>query len=177
MVKVFAYGSNLCLERLQARTPSARVVAVATLAGHALRWHKRSRDGSGKCDAFATGSDDDVIWGVVYELTPEDKLALDEFEGLGEDYFEKLVTVRTRDGDVLDAVAYVANPRLHDDSARPYHWYKGYVTTGAAQHGFPDEYRALLDAIEALDDVDRERHSREWAVLEAALRTVAGEKG
>ena len=69
MVKVFAYGPNLCIERLRARTPSARVALVGTLAGHSLRWHKKSRDGSGKCDAFATESGCDVVWGVVYELT------------------------------------------------------------------------------------------------------------
>jgi len=169
MVRVFAYGSNLCIERLRARTPSARVVAVATLGGHSLRWHKKSRDGSGKCDAYATGCDEDVVWGVVYELTPDDKLVLDEFEGLGEDYFEKIVRVTSRDGVVVEAIAYVANPRLLDESVRPYRWYKGFVTTGARQHGFPDDYRAFLEAVEEHDDANAERHSREWQVLAAAL--------
>src|SRR4051812_40930059 len=98
MIRVFSYGSNLCIERLRARTPSAVVVAVGTLPGHVLRWHKRSRDGSGKCNAYATGREDDIVWGVVYELTPADKLVLDVCEGLGEDYFEKSVEVRTQTG-------------------------------------------------------------------------------
>lgn len=177
MVKVFAYGSNLCIERLRARTPSARVVAVATLSGHALRWHKRARDGSGKCNVFASGLPDDVVWGVVYEITPDEKIVLDEYEGLGEDYFEKAVRVLTPDGVVVEAIAYVANPRLLDETVRPWRWYKGFVTTGAAQHGFPEDYRAALDAIEALDDHDSERHEREWSVLEAALRAIAGLRG
>ncbi|HXC52599.1 MAG TPA: gamma-glutamylcyclotransferase family protein [Candidatus Limnocylindrales bacterium] len=172
MVLVFAYGSNLCIERLHARTPSARVVSVATLAGHTLRWHKRSRDGSGKCDAFETGCEDDRIWGVVYELTPEDKIVLDAFEGLGEDYFEKTVTVRSPDGESFEATAYVANPELLDENVRPYRWYKGFVTTGAVQHEFPKEYLDVLEAVEEHDDVDRERHEREWTVLEAALRRL-----
>lgn len=171
-VRVFAYGSNLCIERIRARTPSARVIAVATLSGHCLRWHKKSRDGSGKCDAHATGADQDVVWGVVYELTEDDKLALDDCEGLGVDYFEKVVVVRTSDGTTIEATAYVANPQLLDDSVRPYRWYKGFVTAGAAQHGFPDEYRAALEETEEHHDPDAERHEREWAVLEAALRRL-----
>lgn len=173
MIKVFSYGSNLCIERLLARTPGARVVAVATLVGHRLRWHKKSRDGSGKCDAFPTGVAEDVVWGVVYELTPEEKIVLDGFEGLGEDYFEKVIRASTREGVVVEAVLYAANPQLLDETVRPWSWYKGFVTTGAVQHGFPDDYRAALDAIEARDDHDRERHAREWAVLEAAQRALA----
>jgi cation transport regulator ChaC len=175
VVLVFAYGSNLCIERLRARTPGARVFAVGTIAGHALRWHKRAPDGSGKCDAYETGCEDDVVWGVVYELTPEEKLVLDDFEGLGVDYFEKVVRVVSRDGAVCEAIAYVANPDLHDESVRPHRWYKGFVTTGAEQHGFPDEYRAMLAAIEEhhADDED-ERHAHEWRVLEAAIRLLRG---
>jgi len=175
MVRVFAYGSNLCIERLRARTPSARVSLVGTLAGHSLRWHKRSHDGSGKCDAFATDSGADVVWGVVYELTREDKVLLDGFEGLGEDYFEKVVNVRSRDGVVLDAIAYSANPALVADGLNPWHWYKGFVTTGASQHGFPLEYRRALEAVASRDDPDSGRHAREWSVLEAALRALRGD--
>lgn len=172
MVRMFAYGSNLCIERLRARTPSAMVLDTAMLDGHTLRWHKKSRDGSGKCNAFATGSLEDHVWGVVYELTPRDKAALDVFEGLGEDYFEKLVRVRAASGAAIEAVAYVANPLLLDETVRPYRWYKGYVVTGARQHGFPDAYRAALEAIEEHDDEDAERHAREWQVLEQALTRI-----
>jgi gamma-glutamylcyclotransferase (GGCT)/AIG2-like uncharacterized protein YtfP len=172
MAHVFAYGSNLCIQRLQARTPSARVVAVASLAGHALRWHKKSADGSGKCNVVATGSDADLVWGVVYELTPADKLMLDGFEGLGTHYFEKPVAVGTRDGELRSAIAYVANPRLVDDTLRPFLWYKSFVTTGARQHGLPSDYRAMLEAVEARDDANAERNARESAVLETALRAL-----
>jgi gamma-glutamylcyclotransferase len=172
MIKVFAYGSNLCIERLQARTPSARVLAVGTAQGHAFRWHKRCPDGSAKCDALATDAGSDQVWGVVYELTAADKLVLDGFEGLGEDYFETLVRVKTAAGDVHEAIAYTANPKLITPGLRPFHWYKGFVTTGAVQHAFPPEYRRLLDAIEAQDDPNLERHARESAVLEAARRRL-----
>lgn len=172
MIKVLAYGSNLCVERLHARTPSARVLAVGTVQGHALRWHKRCPDGSAKCDAYATDDGADRVWGVVYELTPADKVVLDGFEGLGEDYFEKVVRVVTPAGEVHEAIAYTANPKLIAPGLRPFHWYKGFVTMGALQHSFPAEYRHALDAVEAQDDLNRERHARESAVLEAARRRL-----
>lgn len=177
MVRVFAYGSNLCIERLQARTPGARVALVGTLAGHALRWHKRCPDGSGKCDAFATDDGQDVVWGVVYEMTPEEKRALDGFEGLGHDYFEKVVSVRTADDVAVEAIAYAANPALLDPSLVPFHWYKGFVTAGAVQHGFPVEYRRLLESIESREDPNAARLAREQAVLDSALRRLGSPQG
>ncbi|HYC56736.1 MAG TPA: gamma-glutamylcyclotransferase family protein [Candidatus Binatia bacterium] len=168
-VLVFAYGSNLCIERLAARTPSARVVATGALRGHRLCWHKRSRDGSGKCNALATGSQKDVVWGAVYELDPDDKAALDRFEGLGIDYFTKSVVIEGSSGQSWSAIVYVANPELLDEEARPYQWYKSLVTGGARHHGLPDDYCAMLEAIEAAQDPDVQRHHREMAVL-AALR-------
>ena len=49
----FAYGSNMPSARLRGRCPSARAIGIAELRGHELRWHKRSKDGSGKCDIVA----------------------------------------------------------------------------------------------------------------------------
>lgn len=172
MVRVFAYGSNLCVERLRARVPDAAVLAVATLAGHALRWHKAGRDGSAKCDAVATGDDADVVWGVVYEVTPRGKAALDRFEGLGVEYFEKSVVVRARDGRPVDAVVYVANPARLDAAMRPYDWYRGFVVAGARQHGFPADYVAALEAVVFREDTDAARRAREFPVLESALRAL-----
>ena len=176
MVKVFAYGSNLCVERLRARTPSARVVAVGTIAGHDLRWHKKSlSDGSGKCDAYATGREEDLVWGVVYELTLDEKLVLDGFEGLGVDYFEKVVRVQPREdaaAEPVEAIAYVANMEHSDPGVRPWTWYRGFVVTGARQHRFPPEYLARLEACPAMDDPDPARHAREWAVLSKALAAL-----
>ena len=55
-VRYFAYSSNMLTDRLRERVPSATAIGIGQLAGHSLRWDKRSeRDGSGKCDAEATG--------------------------------------------------------------------------------------------------------------------------
>jgi cation transport regulator ChaC len=128
----FAYGSNMLTARLRERVPSATAIGIGQLVGHALRWDKRSwRDGSGKCDAEATGRHDDVVWGVVFELDPEDKPALDKAEGVGAGYLEKTVNVLMEAGRV-PAVTYYATDK--DASLRPYRWYKALVIAGAREH-------------------------------------------
>lgn len=169
-VRVFAYGSNLCVARMLARAPGARVLATGRISGHALRWHKKGRDGSGKCDAVETGAGADEVWGAVYEMTEADKRALDRFEGLGEHYFEKTVVVRTGDGREIDAGVYVASPRWIDDGARPWRWYLEHVLAGAREHGLPPPYVAALERVPADDDPDRARHARESAIRSAATK-------
>jgi len=164
-VLVFAYGSNVCVQRIRARTPSAEVVAVASLAGHRLAFHKRSRDGSAKVDAVVCGTHDVRLWGVVYELSRRDKKILDGFEGLGRDYFERIVEVEAVDGALHRAWIYTANPVHIDATVLPWSWYKRFVLEGALQHGFPRDYVAAIERVEALDDPDHARHEAELSVL------------
>ena len=158
----FAYGSNLHTRRLRARTPSARFVAVASLPGHQLRFHKKSdRDGSGKCDAYRTGRAEDVVLGVVWELDPEDKNRLDEIEGVGAGYTVESVEVVTADG-ALAAFTYRAEPHCIDASVRPFEWYKRYVVEGAREHGLDSAYVEGIEGVVADRDPDRERARGHW---------------
>jgi hypothetical protein len=143
--------------RLRERVPSATAIGVGELLGHALRWDKRSwRDGSGKCDAEATGAQNDVVWGAVFELDPKDKPALDQAEGLGAGYMEKAVNVMTEAGPVT-AVTYYATDK--DTSLRPYRWYKALVIAGAREHGLPPSYRSRLELVVTVSDPDPARAS------------------
>ena len=103
-----AYGSNLCTGRLRRRVPSARPLFVTKLDGHKLKFHKRSVDGTGKADAFETGQQADVVWGVLFDLDEKDKTALDDAEGLGEGYAEKTVVLRDCGEREYAASTYVA---------------------------------------------------------------------
>jgi hypothetical protein len=149
--------------RLRERVPSATAIGIGQLVGHALRWDKRSwRDGSGKCDAEATGRQDDVVWGVVFELDPEEKPSLDNAEGLGAGYMEKTVHVLTEAGSVT-AVTYNATDK--DPSLRPYHWYKALVIAGAREHGLPPSYRSRLELVVTVSDPDATRASTHKELL------------
>ena len=145
-VLVFAYGSNLCRERLIARVGPIETVAVARLDAHRLCFHKRGRDGSGKADAFFTGDPADRIWGVVYGMTESAKRELDRIEGVGCGYVVAPVDLTTVGGQRLRAWLYLAEPAWIDASLRPAAWYRALIVTGARQHGLPAAYVAELEA-------------------------------
>lgn len=150
-----AYGSNLHPSRLRERVPSARLLGTVELPYRAVRFSKRSVDGSGKC-TIGPGSPSQSAHAAVYRIDPRQRQALDRAEGLGAGYAEKRETVSVA-GQVLDAFYYVATADWLDDSLQPYHWYKELVLAGARYHGFPQQYIAALEQVDAVDDPDRER--------------------
>ena len=79
----FAYGSNLHPVRLMERVPSAEFVGVIKQPRYRLAFHKKSRDGSGKCNILESDSELDQVFGVIYQLNPLHKNDLDRFEGNG----------------------------------------------------------------------------------------------
>ena len=169
-VKYFAYGSNLCSARLRERAPSAAVIAVARLRAHVLRFHKIGfRDGSGKCNAFATDVAADVIWGAVYEIEPTDKSRLDRAEGLGLGYLERGVEVDASVG-LISATTYVATPDAIRSGLRPFSWYRDFVVAGANEHDLPLEYVGAIRAAVVVQDPNEDRAAKNEQVLSSAKR-------
>jgi gamma-glutamylcyclotransferase len=158
----FAYGSNMSSKRLQARVPSARVVSTATLAGHALRFHKKSHDGSAKCDAYQTDNPADTVIGVLYLIDPDEKPALDSAEGLGHGYEIKQVELILSEGKRLSAFTYYATDL--DNGLLPYPWYKNHVLQGALENNLPEAYLENIKAVKTMVDTDKARHQREMAI-------------
>lgn len=171
IMKIFAYGSNMCTARLQARVPSARPVGVAMLPGHALRFHKRGwRDGSGKGDAARCGDAGAVVHGVVFRIDPAEKAALDRIEGLGRGYDERGARVTAPDGVVHEAWMYQAARSAIDPAAVPFRWYRDLVLAGAREHGLPDDYvRDHIVAVPTCPDPDTARARRHGAIIDRAL--------
>ena len=95
---VYSYGSNMAIDRLRSRAPSARLLGAGWLQAHSLRWHKRGRDGSGKCDALFTGKPEDILWGAVFRIKACDRLSLDQAEHLGIGYQIRIVEVNLAEG-------------------------------------------------------------------------------
>ena len=160
----FSYGSNMSSRRLRHRVPAANFVTTATLYGHDLRFHKRSLDGSAKCDAYKTGDDTDSIIGVVFDLTESEKPILDTYEGLGHGYDKKIIEVETDSGHIIEAMTYYA--LIIDPALKPYHWYKQHVLRGAMEHELPEEYTKHILGIDSLEDPDTSRHEREMAIYQ-----------
>ena len=150
--RYFAYGSNMSSARLRQRTPSARALGIASLPGHALRWHKLGRDGTGKCDIARCGEGaNEVVWGVLYEIAVAEKEALDRIEGLGIGYSEAQVCVKTGAGGVW-ALTYRAKPGRIEPSLKPLPDYKAHVLAGAVEHGLPAHYVAALRQVAVVSE-------------------------
>ena len=166
----FAYGSNLHPLRLQQRVPSSQAVGVAVLSQHQLRWHKRGRDGSGKCDAFFTGNKNDQLIGVVYSLLAVEKHLLDHAEGLGNGYYLAAATLQVN-GQALDTFFYQAEDAHIDGNLQPYEWYHQLVLHGGRIHDLPASYIKHIAAVSTMPDGDQTRsvlHQRiiaDYAVL------------
>lgn len=159
----FAYGSNMSAARLGERCPSARAIGSAELPGHELRWHKRSKDGSGKCDIVPSDAADACVFGVLYEIAAHEKTELDRAEGLGAGYEEVEIEV-LRGNRRVTAKAYKATAT--DSTLRPYTWYRALVIAGAKEHELPDPYVAGLESVPADEDENRARHDERIALIE-----------
>ena len=159
----FAYGSNMSASRLRERVPSAEALGCFALNGHDLRFHKSSKDGSGKCDAYLTQYDGNIIYGVLYKIDPMEKLALDKAEGLGHGYDQKEITVTASDGSSVAAITYVATNI--DGSLKPYSWYLNHVLVGAKEASLPSEYvEEKIKLIESVEDRDKVRDAKQRAI-------------
>ena len=144
--------------------PSAERLGLFILEQHVLRFHKISRDGSGKCDVFQTDDPDDSVFGALFKIDPGEKPVLDEIEGLGVGYEEKLVNVKNDVGDVIEAVTYYAT-RI-DPSLKPYSWYLNHVIVGAKEINVPAHYLKGIQSIESIEDRDTKRDAEQRAIHE-----------
>lgn len=125
--RYFAYGSNLWVPQMRSRCASARPVTTGVLEGWMIVYDKPSTDGSAKLNIRP--DPDGSVPGVVYELSDEDRPALDAAEPL---YEPIEVTVG---GDQLLTYTYQGEA----SERPPYDWYVAIVLLGASSHGLPTD--------------------------------------
>ena len=168
----FGYGSNMLTPRLQERIPSANPVQTATLRGYALQFHKRSRDGSGKCNVVPSSEEDARVHGVVFDVSSADLRTLDEAEQRGRGYERRSVVVRGPESE-LEAFAYVAQPAYVDDALLPYDWYHALVLAGAQEHDLPSPYVTQIEDVRSYPDPSEARRRKHRLLLhEAGFRLL-----
>jgi len=156
-----AYGSNLHPLRLVLRVPNARLVGTTRLEQYRLTFHKRSTDGSSKCNLDFTDSHTHVMHGAVYYIPENEVHLLDTAEGLGNGYYKQQLNVNVGD-EILDVFVYLASRTHLVTDLEPYHWYKGFVIAGARKHQFPTEYLdQIVDVASKHDPKDSRRNEME----------------
>lgn len=92
-----AYGSNMNVEQMQHRCPTAKVVTSMFLEGYRLRFM------GGHYSAVATiePSDDDLVPITVWEIYPEDERNLDIYEGYPHLYRKETLKLKLGKKDIL----------------------------------------------------------------------------
>lgn len=168
----FAYGSNMLTERLHKRCPSARPLGNAVAEGFSLSFSKRSKDGSGKAMLVKTDEVTQTAYGVLFEISQNERTKLDKAEGEGKGYKrdDAFRVVRIADGKELTISTYQASPQVCDKGLVPYDWYHALILAGALQHHLPDLYINELRNVAVQKDPKPERLERQQAlrVLECA---------
>ncbi|MDW7691586.1 gamma-glutamylcyclotransferase family protein [Flammeovirgaceae bacterium SG7u.111] len=162
---IFSYGSNMNLNRITQRVPSAKKITNAYLDGYLLKCIKKNRDGSGKATIIKTGNIEHRVWGILYNLDEAEKHLLDKAEGLHFGYNETHIEVTAAEGEVYTTQVYIAAPEAIDENLIPYHWYKAFIVSGAKENNLPASYMNALEKIPSEQDPNEERQLMNRSIL------------
>lgn len=140
-----AYGSNLHMGQMRFRCPDARVIGTAEIADYRLMF-KGSKTGSYLTIEPAKGYSVPV---AVWDVSPEDELRLDRYEGYPGFYYKKELTLDItgiRTGKVRRRKVFVYIMHEERRLGTPTEDYLETCATGYGYFGFDME--RLVEALE-----------------------------
>ncbi len=139
----FAYGSNLLLSQMVARTGPVRAgdesPRIAHLPHYRLAFNMRGGDGQVYANIVQPG---DGVIGVLYRCGPE---AMEKLDGYERGYDRQEVVVTDDAGVAIEAIAYIAKPTRLTTEARPSEAYLEKIVTGAHEQGLPGDYIRAIE--------------------------------
>lgn len=142
-----AYGSNLNIEQMSHRCPTARIVGTSEVPDYELLF-KGSKTGSYLTIEPKKGSKVPV---AVWEVTPADERSLDRYEGFPTSYYKKsmVLPVKRIDGRTTKTEVFVYI--MHEDRnlGLPHWFYVKICKEGYEAFGFDTKY--INDAIRKSD--------------------------
>ena len=132
-------------EELRGWCPGAEFVAVARLPNHRLDFTRyAARRQGGVADVVRARGD--AVWGVLYNVPPEEMAALDRKEGVAANVYQrKRVTVATAPGPRVRAVTYTVIDK--EPGQTPSDYYLGLILSGAREWALPEEYVRVLEQL------------------------------
>lgn len=135
-----AYGSNLDPRQMLLRAPHSPHRGTGWLRGWRLTFGGEDIGWEGAVATLAEGEFHSVFVSI-YDLTPADENALDEWEGVNTDLYRKIrVRVETLDGSPLCYV-YVLNSF---EGGLPSQRYLDIMINAAREAGAPEDYISSL---------------------------------
>jgi gamma-glutamylcyclotransferase (GGCT)/AIG2-like uncharacterized protein YtfP len=114
-----AYGSNLCIEQMIRRCPTAAVVDKGMVNAYQLIF--RGGIGSAVATIEPTNIESKVPV-LVWSITKKDEEALDCYEGYPNLYRKENVFVTTSSGERIENMAYIMNPRYGMNAPSVYYY-------------------------------------------------------
>ena len=139
MEHYFAYGSNLNISQMRTRCPSAEIVCNAKLMNYQINFPRTHRNWPGGV-ASVTEKKQKYVEGVIYKITHEDLLKLDDIENVdGGEYYRVKKMLITSNGTDIESWVYLA----HFMEGAPFHPSEKYILTiieGAEAHGLSDKF-------------------------------------
>ena len=121
--RYFAYGSNMDAEQILRRCPQSERQEKAKLSGFEFFINRR-----GVASIRRKASKN--VWGIVYSITKNDEVSLDEYEGYPDVYKKERLSE-------LNAFCYI-DPT--EESGSPRAGYMGKIVKAAQSNDFPKEY-------------------------------------
>ena len=155
--KYFAYGSNLVIERITERIGKVKFLGSTSLENWGIRFNKLGKDGTGKCNILKIQGE--VVYGVIYEISREQKRKLDEFE-------QGYETITLKIPLIGKCISYSAHDISNETVSSPFDWYKALVVTGAEKCGFPASYISRLQEQKTIIDPNHERRTKNLKVFD-----------
>ena len=141
-ILLFAYGSNMASDEMEAWCPEHRFLGRARLRGFRVELRRRSMCwGGGAADIVEAPGEE--VWGVVYELADAAFAELDRKEGAGFAYRRREVQVEV-DGGRLAALAYEVIDK-EPEPVPPTPEYAALVMGAAGERGLPAGYVHRLE--------------------------------
>ena len=133
-----AYGSNLSLQQMKYRCPTAKVVGTSTLKDWRLLFNG---------PASIERNEGYEVPVLIWDIQPEDEKSLDRYEGYPNYYRKAMLDVEVN-GEKIEAMVYIMN---HNGESEPGITYYNVLLEGYERFGFD---KAILE--KALEE------SREW---------------
>ncbi|GHU34931.1 gamma-glutamylcyclotransferase [Clostridia bacterium] len=134
-----AYGSNLNLEQMEYRCPTAKVVGNGKLKGYQLLF----RGGHDNAVATVEPCRDGTVPVLAWTVTPADEAALDRYEGYPDFYRKEMVEIEMN-GKTVKAMVYIMNEG--HPLGQPNGYYYGIIREGYKSAGF--DLNVLIKATE-----------------------------
>lgn len=105
-----AYGSNLNLQQMDSRCPTAKVYGKGMLKDYRLLFKGTPGNAYATIEPFKGGEVPVLVW----ELQPKDEQALDFYEGFPSFYYKKDLKVELESRETVTAMVYIMTDKIKD---------------------------------------------------------------